>query len=90
MTVVVTGAAGHLGGNLVRALLARGVHVRALVHRDRRAIAGLPLEVVPGDLGDREALRRAFDGASVVYHAAAHISILGGERALLELSLIHI
>lgn len=84
MTIVVTGAAGHLGGNLVRALLARGQRVRALVHRDRRAIAGLPLEIVLGDLGDPASLRRAFEGAEVVYHTAAHISILGGEWALLE------
>ena len=35
--IVVTGAAGHVGGNLVRALLARGHHVRALAHQDRKA-----------------------------------------------------
>ncbi|MGB9722989.1 MAG: NAD-dependent epimerase/dehydratase family protein [Chloroflexia bacterium] len=84
MTVVVTGASGHVGGNLLRALLASGRPVRAMVHRDRRAVEGLDLEVVTGDVRDLETLRRAFAGAEVVYHTAAYISILGGEWPLLE------
>lgn len=84
MTVVVTGASGHVGGNLLRALLASGRPVRALVHRDRRAVEGLDLEVVQGDVRDLESLRRAFAGAEVVYHTAAYISILGDEWPLLE------
>lgn len=84
MTVVVTGASGHVGGNLLRALLAAGQSVRALVHRDRRAIEGLDIEVVQGDICDLETLHRAFAGAEVVYHTAAYISILGDEWPLLE------
>jgi uncharacterized protein YbjT (DUF2867 family) len=42
--IVVTGASGHVGGNLVRTLLAQGRSVRALVHRDRRALDGLDVE----------------------------------------------
>jgi len=38
--IVVTGASGLVGGNLVRALLAQGRSVRALVHHDRRALEG--------------------------------------------------
>jgi dihydroflavonol-4-reductase len=75
MTVVVTGAAGHAGNNLVRALLERGRSVRALVHRDRRALRGLAVEIVEGDVCDAASLRRAFDGAEVVYHVAAYISL---------------
>ncbi len=84
MTVVVTGASGHVGGNLLRALLTSGRPVRALVHRDRRALEGLDIEVVQGDVCDLESLRRAFAGAEVVYHTAAYISILGDEWPLLE------
>ncbi len=84
MTVVVTGASGHVGGNLLRALLSSGRPVRALVHRDRRAVEGLDLEVIQGDICDLETLRRAFAGAEVVYHTAAYISILGDEWPLLE------
>lgn len=76
MTVVVTGAAGHVGGTLVRALLDRGVAVRALIRQDRRALAGLDVESVAGDIRDPASLERAFAGAEIVYHAAGHISLL--------------
>lgn len=84
MTAVVTGASGHVGGNLLRALLSAGRPVRALVHHDRRAVEGLDVEVFRGDICDLETLRRAFAGAEVVYHTAAYISILGDEWPLLE------
>ncbi|MCX7912850.1 MAG: NAD-dependent epimerase/dehydratase family protein [Dehalococcoidales bacterium] len=82
--MAVTGATGHVGANLVRALLARGRRVRVLLHRDRRAIAGLDVEAVKGDVCDLDSLLTAFEGAEVVYHLAAHISIFGGERTLLK------
>lgn len=84
MAVLVTGAAGHLGGNLVRALLACGQAVRVLVHRDRRALAGLDVEVIQGDVRDPASVRRAVDGAQVVYHAAGYISIRRDEWPLLH------
>jgi len=74
--VVVTGASGHVGANLVRTLLASGQPVRAMVHHDRRALEGLDLETVTGNVEDPDSLRRAFAGADLVYHTAAHISIL--------------
>jgi dihydroflavonol-4-reductase len=89
MTVVVTGAAGHAGNNLVRALLADGKDVRALVHRDRRALDGLDVEIVEGDVRDFTSLRRAFDGAKVVYHTAAYISLSTHEWPRLEATNVH-
>ena len=41
--IVVTGAAGHAGANLVRALMTQGRPVRALIHLDRRALEGLDM-----------------------------------------------
>ena len=73
--IAVTGASGLLGGNLVRALLAEGCPVRALVHRDERALSGLDLEIARADLADLPSLERAFDGAQVVHHLASLISL---------------
>jgi len=73
--IVVTGASGLVGGNLVRALLAQGQPVRALVYRDHRAIDGLDVETMSADLTDPSSLQRAFRGADIVYHLASSISI---------------
>jgi dihydroflavonol-4-reductase len=82
--IVVTGASGLVGGNLVRALLAQGRSVRALVHRDRRALSGLDVETMSADLTDPSSLQQAFRGAEVVYHLASSISISMGNWDELE------
>ena len=73
--VAVTGAAGHIGANLVRSLLAQGRQVRALVREHTAGIAGLPVDVVRCDVTDGQACRRALTGAQIVYHLAARISV---------------
>jgi dihydroflavonol-4-reductase len=75
MHVAVTGASGHLGANLIRALLDDGHTVTALVRDDVRALEGLPVRRIQGDLFDPAALRRAFDGSEVCFHAAGMIAI---------------
>ena len=77
MLTVVTGATGHLGANLVRALVGQGRRVRVLVYRDSRALDGLDVEHVRGDVCDAASLGRAFAGADIVYHLAALISVTG-------------
>ena len=84
MTVVVTGATGHIGANLVRALLDKGRTVRSLVHVNHRAIEGLDTEIVRGDVCDKESLISAFDGAEIVYHLAACISLSMADWPRLE------
>ena len=74
---LVTGAAGHIGANLVRALLERGRRVRALVRSDTRALAGLDVEQVRGDVAAPESLAPALRGVDVVHHLAGVISIQG-------------
>lgn len=74
---LVTGAAGHIGANLVRALLERGRRVRALVRTDTRALDGLDVEQVRGDVAVPESLEAALRGVDVVHHLAATISIRG-------------
>lgn len=70
MRTLVTGAGGFLGQALVRALVARGDAVRALVRRAPEAVAALGAEPVVGDATDPEALRRAVAGVDVVHHLA--------------------
>jgi len=79
LTVVVTGSAGHIGANLIRRLVEDGRTTRAVIRHDARALVGVPVEVAQANVLDREALRRAFDGASVVYHLAAYITITGSK-----------
>jgi dihydroflavonol-4-reductase len=73
MDALVTGGTGFIGANVARELLAAGVTVRVLArpHGDRRALAGVKVEVVEGDLLDPASVRRAVSGVQVVYHVAA-------------------
>jgi len=84
MISVVTGAAGHVGINLVRALVDRGETVRVLCHRNRLGLEDCGAEVCHGDICDPESLTAAFEGADVVYHLAARISLTGDDWADLE------
>lgn len=82
MTTLVTGATGHIGNNLVRALLERGEKVRVLLRRTSptRAIEGLDVERAYGDLRDERSLEKAVDGCERIYHTAAMISIRDADR----------
>ncbi len=79
MKVLVTGATGLVGSNLVRALLRDGHAVRALVRptSDRRALAGLNVEEVTGDVLDPTSLNAAARGCEVLYHVASIFSYWG-------------
>ena len=83
MTVLVTGASGHLGANLVRRLLDEGTRVRVLARPEvgNAALAGLDVETVWGDLRDLDATRAAVRGCPRVYHCAAKVSTGTGQVA---------
>ena len=69
--ILVTGATGFIGGRLVEKLyLEHGAVIRALVRDIPRAarIARFPVEFVHGDVTDEDAVRRAVEGAEVVFH----------------------
>jgi dihydroflavonol-4-reductase len=73
MITLVTGATGFIGSHVARKLVERGDRVRALVRPSSRldAIAGLPIEIVHGDLRDASSLVTALCGVSRVFHVAA-------------------
>jgi dihydroflavonol-4-reductase len=84
MITLVTGASGHIGVNLVRALVAQERRVRILVHEHNFPLAGLDIEVVRGDICDPDSLRRALTNVDTVFHLAARISIALDRWTLLE------
>jgi uncharacterized protein YbjT (DUF2867 family) len=68
---LVTGATGYIGGQLVPALLDRGLRVRAMA-RTPGKLENAPwrqqAEVAKGDLTDPDSLVEAFEGVDVVYY----------------------
>ena len=68
--VLVTGASGALGGEIVKRLVGEGRRVRVLVRRPPHVISD-GVEVALGDLGDPAAVDRAVRGARTVIHAGA-------------------
>lgn len=69
MTVLITGATGTIGSEIVRGLARRGVTVRALVRDSERASAllGLEAELTQGDFADTAALAHAVQGVNQVF-----------------------
>jgi len=73
--VLVTGATGFLGGTLALKLASMGVRVRALVRSPKKADFLPPeIERFSGDVTDPDAMRRAAEGCSIVFHSAAAFS----------------
>lgn len=74
---LVTGGNGHLGNNLVRLLLSKGLNVRTTVRniKNQAPFEGLNCEVVQADITDRESLKKAFEGVTNVYAVAANFSM---------------
>ncbi len=70
---LVTGATGFVGSAVARALVARGdrVRVTARAGSDRSNLLGLDAETAEADVRDADAVRRAMDGCSRLYHLAA-------------------
>ena len=75
MLVLVTGATGFVGREVVKALGDRGFEVRCLVHTPGResVLGDQQVEVHYGSVGDMAALRAAFYDVDVVVHLVAAI-----------------
>ncbi|MCC7125975.1 MAG: GDP-mannose 4,6-dehydratase [Acidobacteria bacterium] len=81
--VLVTGGGGFIGSHLVERLVQEGAEVRALVHYRSTGSAGWldrspslkDVEIVRGDLRDRDLVNGAMRGRHVVFHLGALIAI---------------
>lgn len=78
MKALITGGAGFIGSNLVDALVGDGHEVRVLDDLSTGHAGNLnpQAELVVGDVADEDAVRKAVDGVEMVFHKAAHGSVL--------------
>lgn len=100
MKALVTGANGFTGSHLVKALAQRGDYVVGLVRKssNRARLADSPVQLVYGDISDRNALQKAMTGVDTVFHTAAYVELglvdaaqmeqvnVEGTRAVLEVA----
>jgi len=77
MKVLVTGADGLLGSNLVRNLLLKEFEVRVLLHPSSKSktLNGLKVNKFTGDILEIDSLQPALKNCDVVFHAAASTSV---------------
>ena len=75
MKALVTGANGFTGSHLVKALLQRGDSVVGLVRKssDLTRLEDTDIQLVTGDITDRNALRQAMQDVDMVFHTAAFV-----------------
>lgn len=67
MTILVTGATGNIGRQVVEHLVTRGADVRALVRDPSKASFPAGVSVVQGDFLDVDSLRKAMSGVSTLF-----------------------
>lgn len=77
MKALVTGANGFTGSHLVRALQQRGDCVVGLVRKSSNLarLANCNVQLIYGDITDRDALRLAMTGVDTVFHTAAYVEL---------------
>lgn len=82
-SVLVTGADGFIGSHLVEKLVKLGAKTKALVYYNALGRRGWldhlecrdRVEVIPGDIGERNIVHRAMRGTETVFHLAALIGV---------------
>jgi uncharacterized protein YbjT (DUF2867 family) len=67
MTILVTGATGSIGGQVIQHLVNSGADVRALVRDPSKANFRAGVAVARGDFLDVDSLHAAFDGVSTLF-----------------------
>ncbi len=76
MKILVVGATGVLGRNVIPRLVERGYHVRAIVRNQRQEnfLRDMGVEPAQGDIFDKDSLHRAAAGCDLAIHIATAIS----------------
>ena len=75
-TALVTGGSGHVGSNFIRELSKQGFTIRCIdFDGDYRAYEGFEVEVIKGDITDKESLEPIFKNVDIVFHTAALINL---------------
>ena len=95
MKILTTGGSGFLGINLIRYLYSKGHSLRSLdiVDFDYPDIKD-KIEIIKGDIRDRETVEKAVEGVDIIVHSAAALPLytpeeifstdIGGTKNLLE------
>ena len=84
-SALITGSSGHVGSNLIRKLSELDYKIRCIdFDRDHRAYEGYNVELIRGDITNKESLYEIFDEIDVVFHTAALINLDRRYRAAIE------
>jgi nucleoside-diphosphate-sugar epimerase len=86
MRTLVTGASGFLGLYIVEQLVARGDEVRAFCRSVPADLQRLGVEIVRGDIRDRDAVVAACAGRDTVFHVAGVAGVWGSWRHYYEIN----
>ena len=81
--ILITGATGTIGSEVVRLLAAKGEQVRAMTRRPSRIEDQPGVEVARGDFGDHDSLAKAANGAGILFLLSAGSWIVQHDEAML-------
>ncbi len=73
---LITGSSGHVGSNLIRELTKQNYKIRCVdFDGDHRAYEGFDVEIIKGDITERDSLVPIFKDVEIVFHTAALINL---------------
>jgi len=73
---LITGSSGHIGSNLIRELTKQNYKIRCIdFDGDHRAYEGFDVEIIKGDITQKDSLEPIFKDVEIVFHTAALINL---------------